>query len=177
MVTRARERNCTPGGVGPPPLSSGRLPPGNTVRLPPGNRVRLPRFSAAVLAMLVFLAGCGPRFSVTRIEDDTCAEKRLKAAKVSLEESKNQFAEHFRLRSDLSLRYAYLGSVDSERLARSIRRCFDYQPDLKPRAIDLIRANRRLRRLIARNLRDLDPQLAIGVFDEQYREIFKNDIN
>ncbi len=161
MVTRARERKCAPGGGGPPPL----------------NRVRLAWFSAAAIVMLVLLAGCGPRFTLARIEDETCTEKRLKAAQVSLEESKGQFAEHFRLRNDLSLRYAYLGSVDSERLARSIRRCFDYLPEFKPRAIELIRANRSLRRLIVRNLRDLDPQLAVGVFDDHYREIFKNDIN
>ncbi len=63
------------------------------------------------------------------------------------------------------------------RLARSIRTCFDFDDDGKRRAIELIRANRVLRILVIRNLRDLDPQLAIGVFGDEYREIFKNDIN
>ena len=51
------------------------------------------------------------------------------------------------------------------------------EPAHRVLALELIRSNRRLRRLIRQNLRDRDPQMAIGVFGEEYREIFKNDIN
>jgi len=132
---------------------------------------------ALLLALLVAAGGCSPRFTSRRLEDQSCQSRRLNAAGITYEEAKEQFAEHFKVRSDTALRYAYLASADSVRLARSIRTCFDFTQGGKVRAIELVRANRVLRILIIRNLRDLDPQLAIGVFGDQYRDIFKNDIN
>lgn len=129
----------------------------------------------AVLA--IGLASCRTRFSQAQLLAQSCADRRLEAASVSFEESKVRFVEHFKLRADTSLRFAFYASVDSVRLARSVARCFDFEASHRVLAVELIRSNRRLRRLIRQNLRDRDPQMAIGVFGEEYREIFKNDIN
>jgi hypothetical protein len=132
---------------------------------------------AVLLATATGFSGCAPRFAARRLEEESCTKKRLAAAAISYGEAKDQFAEHFKVRSDTALRYAYLASVDSVRLARSIRTCFDFTPGFKREAVELIRANRTLRVLIRINLRDPDPQVAIGIFGGQYREIFENDIN
>ena len=132
---------------------------------------------AALAALALGLASCGARFSQAQRLAESCADIRLEAAGMSFADAKGRFAEHFKLRADVSLRFAYYASVDSARLARSVRRCFDFEPAHRVLAGELIRSNRRLRRLIRQNLRDRDPQMAIGVFGEEYREIFKNDIN
>ena len=139
--------------------------------------VRLLRMGLLLAGVLLIAASCGrglPR--VTKLEE-SCAQKRLSAAEISFEDAKEQFVQHFKLRSDTALRFAYQASLDSTRLASSIRSCFDFDRTYVQLARDLIRSNRILRRLVRTNLRDTDPQRAIGVFGDRYREIFKNDIN
>ena len=140
----------------------------------------LPAANLRGLLLAVLLAGvaaCTDGLPRAVLQDESCVQKRLDAAVISYEDAKSQFAEHFKLRTDTSLRFAYQASVDSTRLARSIKTCFDFDRSFIPAAKDLLRSNRILRRLVRSNLRDPDPQQAIGVFGEQYREIFKNDIN
>ena len=131
-----------------------------------------------LLAVLIAgVAACTNGLPRAALQDESCVQRRLDAAVISYEDAKSQFAEHFKLRTDTALRFAYQASVDSTRLARSIKSCFDFDRSFIPVARDLIRSNRILRRLVRSNLRDSDPQQAIGMFGDQYREIFKNDIN
>lgn len=130
----------------------------------------------AALAALA-LASCRTPFTQAQLLAQSCADRRLEAAGVSFADAKAKFAEHFKVRADTSLRFAFYASVDSVRLARSVARCFDFDFAHRVVAVELIRSNRRLRRLIRQNLRDRDPQMAIGVFGDEYREIFRNDIN
>ncbi len=127
--------------------------------------------------LIAGVAACTNGLPRAALQDESCVQRRLDAAVISYEDAKSQFAEHFKLRTDTSLRFAYQASVDSTRLARSIKSCFDFDRSFIPEARNLIRSNRILRRLVRSNLRDPDPQQAIGVFGDQYREVFKNDIN
>jgi hypothetical protein len=130
----------------------------------------------ALLALLA-LSGCADTFTRGQLREVSCVRSRLNAAEISYEDAKNQFAEHFKSRGDSSLRFAYMASIDSSRLALSIRRCFDFDRSDIPEAKSILRSNRVFRRLVKNNLRDSDPQQAIGIFGDQYREIFKNDID
>ena len=148
-----------------------------------GTRGSPPPLPAAILRGLLLavlisgVAACTDGLSRVASQGESCVRKRLAAAVISYEDAKSQFAEHFKLRTDTSLRFAYQASVDSTRLALSIRSCFDFDRSFIPEARDVLRSNRIFRRLVRSNLRDPDPQQAIGVFGDQYREIFKNDIN
>ena len=129
------------------------------------------------LGALLVLSGCTDTFTRNQLREASCVRSRLDAAEISYEDAKIQFAEHFRSRGDTSLRFAYMASIDSSRLALSIRRCFDFDRSDTREARSILRSNRMLRRLVKINLRDSDPQQAIGIFGDQYREIFKNDID
>ena len=124
----------------------------------------------------VLLAGCSSDFGAG-LEFQTCSRRRLDAATVSFEDSKGQMMEHYRTRSDTSLNFAYQASVDSIRLARSIRGCFDFDPAFKSEAVDLIRSNQILQRVIVSNMRDPDPGAIIGLFGDDYRDLIKKDIH
>lgn len=131
---------------------------------------------ATLAALLAFLAGCAGQFGPADGEATVCADRRINAAIISFEDAKGQFAEHFKVRSDTALVFAFQASVDSIRLARSVRRCFDFEREHRTSALNLIASNRALQGLIRKNFRDADAQIAIGLFGDQYREIFKNDI-
>ena len=131
---------------------------------------------ATLAALLVFLAGCAGQFGPAEGESMECAQRRINAAIISFEDAKGQFAEHFKVRSDTTLVFAFQASVDSVRLARSVRNCFDFRREHRNSAVHLIASNRALQGLIMKNFRDADPQTAIGLFGDEYREIFKNDI-
>lgn len=135
-----------------------------------------PGRAGILLGALLVLSGCADTFTRTQQREASCVRSRLNAAEISYEDAKIQFAEHFKSRSDISLRFAYMASLDSSRLALSIRRCFDFDRTDTRQARSLLRSNRMLRGLVKINMRDSDPQLAIGIFGDQYREIFKNDI-
>lgn len=131
----------------------------------------------AGLLVLLMLASCSGTFSRTQRREESCVRNRLNAAAISYEDAKDFFAEHFRVRSDISLRFAYMASIDSSTLARSIRGCFDFDRAHIPEAKGILRSNRMLRVLVKSSMRDADAQQAIGIFGDQYREIFKNDID
>ena len=132
---------------------------------------------AGLVAGMLALAGCVESFTVAQLQAESCVKRRLDAAAIAYEDAKSQIEEHFKLRSDTSLRFAYQSSLDSSRLVRSIRSCFDFDRSLIPQAREMLRSNTILRRLVRANLRDNDAQQAIGIFGDRYREIFKNDIN
>lgn len=131
----------------------------------------------AVLAVLLVFSGCGRSIQRRQIGDDSCVRSRLNGAVIAYEDAKLRFAEHFKVRSGTALRFAYMASQDSSRLALSIRGCFDFQRGHIGEARAIMRSNRVLRQLVRNNLRDSDAQQAIGIFGDQYREIFKNDID
>ena len=136
----------------------------------------------AEILMLVLLAplvvaGCADTFTRSQFREVSCVRSRLNAAEISYEDAKIQLAEHFKSRGDTSLRFAYMASIDSSRLALSIRRCFDFDRSDTRKARSILRSNRMLRGLVKINMRDSDAQQAIGIFGDQYREIFKNDID
>ena len=131
---------------------------------------------ATLAALLVFLTGCAGQFGPADGGATECADRRIDAAIISFEDAKGQFAEHFKVRSDTALVFAFQASVDSIRLARSVRRCFDFEREHRTSALNLIASNRALQGLIRKNFRDADAQIAIGLFRDQYREIFRNDI-
>ena len=141
-----------------------------------GRRVRGGALAVLVAGMLV-LAGCVDSFTVAQLQEESCVKRRLDAAAIAYDDAKSQIEEHFKVRSDTSLRFAYQSSLDSSRLVRSIRNCFDFDRSLIPQAREMLRSNSILRRLVRANLRDNDAQQAIGIFGDRYREIFKNDIN
>ena len=149
---------------------------------PSGPPAQRPRAKAAavrgatVAALLVFLTGCAAQFGPAEGEATECAGRRIDAAIISFEDAKGQFAEHFKVRSDTALVFAFQASVDSVRLARSVRKCFDFEMGHRTFALNLIASNRALQGLIRKNFRDADAQIAIGLFGDEYREIFKNDI-
>ncbi len=130
-----------------------------------------------LVAATLLLSSCGLQFGQGLQEPEVCSRKRLDAAIISYEDAKDQFEKHFATRTDTALIYAYHGSKDAVRLARSIRDCFDFEEIFKEEATELIKSNRMLQRLIVINLRDSDPQVAISLFSGQYRDIIKNDIN
>lgn len=132
---------------------------------------------AGLLAGMFALAGCVESFTAVQLREESCVKRRLDAAVIAYEDAKSQIEEHFKLRGDTSLRFAYQSSLDSSRLVRSIRNCFDFDRSLIPQAREMLRSNSILRRLVRANLRDEDAQQAIGIFGDRYREIFKNDIN
>ena len=153
-------------GTGPPWGLSARRP---------GSRAAAV-LGAALAALLVFLTGCAAQFGPAEGEATECANRRIDAAIISFEDAKGQFAEHFKVRSDIALVFAFQASVDSVLLARSVRKCFDFEMEHRTSALNLIASNRALQGLIRKNFRDADPQTAIGLFGDQYREIFRNDI-
>lgn len=108
---------------------------------------------------------------------DACADRRLQAAVISYEDAKSEFAEHFKGRSDVALVYAFHASQDSERLARALGQCFDFDANHRTAGIELIRSNQILQTLIVTNLRDSDPGVVIALFGEDYRDFIKNDIH
>jgi hypothetical protein len=132
---------------------------------------------AILMVLPLMLASCSGTFSRTQLREESCVRNRLNAAAISYEDAKGLFAEHFRVRSDISLRYAYMASLDSSLLARSIRGCFDFDRAHIPEAKGILRSNRMLRGLVKSSMRDADAQQAIGIFGDDYREIFKNDIH
>ena len=131
---------------------------------------------ATLAVLLAFSAGCAGQFGPAEGEVEECADRRINASIISFEDAKGQFAEHFKVRSDTALVFAFQASVDSVRLARSVRKCFDFEREHRTSALHLIASNRALQGLIRKNFRDADAQIAIGLFGDQYREIFKNDI-
>ncbi len=130
-----------------------------------------------MVALVAGLSACASQFGPEEEESPKCAVRRLRASTISFEDAKNQFAEHFKLRSDTALVFAFHASVDSVRLARSVRSCFDFNKGFENNMFDLIDSNQILQRLIVSNFRDPDPHEAVGLFGDQYSEIFKNDIN
>ena len=133
--------------------------------------------STGVLAVLLVFSGCGDVFTRTPLREESCVRDRLTASAVAYDDAKSHFVQHYKARSDTSLRFSYMSSVDSSRLALSIRGCFDFDRSFVTEARSILRSNRLLRQLVRNNLRDSDPQQAIGIFGDQYRDIFKNDID
>ena len=150
-------------------------PPSGSLARRPGARATFV-CGAALAVLLAFLGGCAGQFGPAEGEVTECADRRITAAIISFEDAKGQFAEHFKVRSDTALVFAFQASVDSVRLARSVRKCFDFERGHRTSALHLIASNRALQGLIRKNFRDADAQTAIGLFGDQYREIFKNDI-
>ena len=130
-----------------------------------------------LLVISLALSACGDVFTRTQLLEESCVRVRLSAAAISYQDAKALFVEHFKVRSDRSLRFAYMASLDSSRLAVSIKGCFDFDRSFVNEAKSILRSNRVLRKLVKNTMRDSDAQLAIGIFGDEYREIFKNDIN
>ena len=129
-----------------------------------------------VLAAQFLLAGClgdGAQIDPSL----ACSEKRLNVALLVYEDAKQKYMEHIKTRSDSSLDLSYHTADDSIRVARSVRYCADFSETIKIRATDIILANKYLQRLAMSTMRDSDPSVAISLLGEEYREIYKNDIN
>ncbi len=136
------------------------------------------RAAAGVLAALaaLLLAGCAAAFRPAQAQLEGCTQPRLITASLLYEEAKEQLAQFYRLRDDSQLFNAYFASGDSLRMARSTRRCFDFDDLARSDAVDLIRSNRLLRILVRSNMRDPNPGVVAGIYRDQYREVLKNEI-
>lgn len=127
-----------------------------------------------LLVGLLVLQGCAAdRLNTVR---RSCAKDRMLLAYELQNEAKAQLAFYFKQRSESNLSYAYHASKDSMLVARSVRSCFDFNRNVKREALDIIRINRLMQKLVVSNMRDQDPGMVAGLFGDQYREIFKNDI-
>ena len=130
-----------------------------------------------LILITMLLSSCFAEFAPGMQEPNQCSRKRLDAAVITFEDAKSQLQEHFKIRNDTSLIYAYHSSVDAVNLARSIKKCFDFTSSYKEEAISLIRSNIMFQRLVVSNMRDSDPGVAISLFRGDYVDIIKNDIN
>ena len=140
----------------------------------------MPKWSRALLLMgvLVWLGGCQlMQGFLTQQPAETCAQQRLDAANVFYQDAKNQFMAHMQERTEMSLQYAYHASTDSTQLAQAVRLCQDATPTLVVMANELMQSNALLRELVMNNMRDQDPEVAIGLFGMDYTEMFRTDIN
>ena len=141
-----------------------------------GSTSRLPVLVMALLLalLLLVLAACGP--AVRRRASNVCAYRRVAVAYDLYDQAKGQLTRHYQVRTDTALGRSYQHSRDSVLLARASRGCTDFDEIVRRQAIDLIRANLLLQRLLVSNMRDQDPSVVIDLYGEEYREIFKNDI-
>ncbi|MDH5752520.1 MAG: hypothetical protein OEZ59_08895 [Deltaproteobacteria bacterium] len=139
---------------------------------------RLGRMAAgmALLMILAMLAGCTPQQLIRQGPGQTCAEERMSLAYALYNEARGQLAQHFRTRTESSLEKAFQASVDSSLLARTARNCESFDLLIKREAINLIRINRLFQTLVISNMRDQDPGVVAGLYGDEYREIFRNDI-
>ena len=127
---------------------------------------------AALVAGLL-LAGCvGARTRAPVF----CGERRMDQALLAYDQAKEHLAIHYQNRSDSSLGLAYRASQDAIFLARASRNCYDFDQVMRRQAINLIKTNLLLQKLVVSNMRDQDPSVVIDLYGPRYREIFKNDI-
>ena len=142
-----------------------------------GHRGRMGwRLAVTAGVLMLLLTGCVGE----AVQNDLaaqCSEKRLKLAMIVYEDAKNQYMEHMQTRSDSALNMAFQTAADSIRVAKSSRYCTDFTDKIKARATDIILSNKYLQVLTVTTMRDADPGVAISIFGDKYREIFKNDIN
>ena len=128
------------------------------------------------IPIMFFLAGCLGD-SVQKDIEAACSNKRINVALIVYEDAKEKYMEHMRTRSDGALNLAYHTAEDSIRVALSTKYCTDFSERIKSRATEVIMANKYLQRLAMTTMRDPDPGVAISIFGDKYRDIFKNDIN
>ena len=105
-----------------------------------------------------------------------CAYRRVDLAYDLYDKARVDLAVHFKTRNDNALGASYQSSQDSSFMARATRSCLDFDEVVRRQAIDLIRANILLQKLLVSNMRDQDPGVVVDLYGEQYREIFKTDI-
>ena len=130
-----------------------------------------------VAGALVLASGCvTDPYAGARVQYQTCSDERLALAYALYSKARDELALHYRQRTDASLGNAYQASVDSMLVARTARNCDDFNTLVKRDAINLIRVNRLFQVLVVTNLRDQDPGVVAGVFGDDYRDVFPNDI-
>ena len=132
------------------------------------------RLGVAAVLLTASLVACAP---VGRdMQRGSCSERRLNLASSLYERAREQLAIHFEQRMDSALGEAYQSSQDAVTLARATVGCRDFDPLVRRQAIDLIRTNLLFQKLVVSNMRDQDPGVVVDLYGNQYREIFKNDI-
>jgi len=132
---------------------------------------------ALLLAGVLLLGACTGQINLRQVQDQSCSRARLDAAARLFDDARQQTVKHYATRVNQALHTAYYASADSIALARSIRRCWDFDRTFKSEAIELIRTNVLLQRLVKLNMRDPDPLVATTLLQEQYHEIFDHDID
>jgi len=128
----------------------------------------------ALSAALLLLVGCAAQYQAQ--PSDFCAYRRVDLAYELYDTARGALSVHYRSRRDSALGLAYQASRDSNFMARATRSCMDFDEVVRRQAIDLIRANLLLQKLIVSNMRDQDPGVVVDLYGEEYREIFKTDI-
>jgi len=140
-----------------------------------GRRCRL-RGALWVALLALAPAACTGPFVTAQRDDRGCVAPRLETASYLYDEARQQLATFFKQRNDSQLLNAYYASIDSVRVARTMRDCYDLTELDKEDAVDLIRSAILLRKLVVTNMRDVDPGVMQGIYRGRYREIIKNDI-
>ncbi|MBI3993837.1 MAG: hypothetical protein HY342_11220 [Candidatus Lambdaproteobacteria bacterium] len=136
-----------------------------------------PASAALLLAGALLLGACTGQIGLRQAQDQTCARARLDAAARLFDDARQQTIKHYTTRVNQALHAAYYASADSIAVARSIRRCWDFDRTYKTEAIELIRTNILLQRMVKLNMRDPEPLVATTLLQEQYHEIFDHDID
>lgn len=131
----------------------------------------------AMVLLTLVLAGCPGQLTLRQNQTLSCSERRLDAAGRLFDEAKAEAVEHYRIRIEQALHAAFYASQDSIILARSIRRCPDFNRRFKAVAVDMIRSNILLQRVVKLNMRDPDPFVTITLLQDRYYEIFNSDID
>lgn len=153
------------------PNTTARRPGGRWIREgPAGLRMLLPALCLALIA-----GACTSE--ALRAPVRSCSEQRLELSSNLLDDAKAQAISHYASRAEEPLVRAYYSSRDAITVARSIRRCWDFDSLYRQQAVDLIRSSVLLQRIVRQTMRDPDSSVAQTLFRERYYEVFENDIN
>lgn len=140
------------------------------------SRRRLQRAALALgVCLLLFAAACSE--DQLRRPIASCSRTRLNQAGDLLEDAKSQAASHYQSRADQPLILAFYGSRDAIVMARSIKRCFDFDLVFRREAVDIIHSSILLQRIVRLNMREPDPSVAQTLLRDRYYKVFKNDID
>ena len=153
------------------PVTSGRHARASWIREGPNAmRMVLP-----ALCLVLVAGACSSE--ALRAPVRSCSEQRLELSTNLLDDAKAQAISHYSSRAEEPLVRAYYSSRDAIVVARSIRRCWDFDNLYRQQAVDLIRSSLLLQRIVKQTMRDPDSSVAQTLFRERYYEVFENDIN
>lgn len=135
------------------------------------------RIGVVFLVILLF-SGCEWLGGTRRVEkvEIQCAETRLDAGFEFHNKAKEFFQSYYRTRKESELFYAWYATEDSNYMASSVKRCFDKRNKHFYAVRNLFQKNRTLQKLIVQNMRQSSQAQLSELYLDEYRDIFRRDI-